>query len=314
VLYGPWIRFVPSLLFLSWPPQCSYVAHKKAQPINSIPTKPTASPMHVIFDNGTSAPTTPTATVASVASSPPPQVSSIGTPQSVISESTARPHVTDNNPTAGSSQVLEKSTPRLVSPTSLTIPDHHHSPPSISSPIPSLSQSYPQELDRERGVELLSPPSSGTSSPFTTFSPLAVPQVLSPFAVVQPLDHGPDPFSSEFDRWSVPHTPARGLSPSQHTASSSHYQSFPTSPLRPSPLDVNSDAHARTSHEELSQLSSPSPINFASPNALSPRSPHSNLSDLESMTDLDVMSEFGSDGSGGSWAEVSSPSGSAKRH
>lgn len=37
--------------------------------------------------------------------------------------------------------------------------------------IPSLSQVYPVELDYERGVELLSAPSSRADSPFSAFSP-----------------------------------------------------------------------------------------------------------------------------------------------
>ncbi|KAF7775670.1 hypothetical protein Agabi119p4_4063 [Agaricus bisporus var. burnettii] len=276
------------------------------QSIDTIPNT-TMSPTHVIFDSSTSAPTTPTATLKSSVPSPPPEVSSIGTPQTFISESTAQPMVTGDNATVGMSPVT-KSHPS---------PPRPDSPPRPSvSPIPSLSQSYPQEIDRERGVELLSPPSSGTSSPFTTFSPFVAPQALSPFAAIQPLDNDQDP-SSESDRWSSAHPASQGLSRrSQHTSTSSHYQSFPTSPTPPrSNLASSLDAmHIPSAHEEqLSQLSSPSPINFASPNALSPRSPHSNLSDLESMTDLDVMSEFGSDGSIASWAEVSSVSGSANR-
>jgi len=47
--------------------------------------------------------------------------------------------------------------------------------------VPSLSQSYPQELDYERGVILLSPPSSRSESPFSlaAFSPAMVHRTIS---------------------------------------------------------------------------------------------------------------------------------------
>ncbi len=49
--------------------------------------------------------------------------------------------------------------PQAVSPQLQTSPYSQH--------IPSLSQSYPQELDAEHGLELLSPPSSRADSPFS---------------------------------------------------------------------------------------------------------------------------------------------------
>lgn len=290
------------------------------------------SPTHVISD--TSAPTTPTTTtIPSRLSSPPPEVSPITTAQTFSSGSTVRPSVHGRAVLSGPSPLSQVHTlpstspPQAISshltPTSPTrasnpIPDY--SPPSFSSPIPSLSQSYPQELDRERGVELLSPPSSGTSSPFTTFSPLVAPQALSPFAVVQPLDRDPSP---EIDTWSS-NPASRALSPSQQTITSttaSHYQSLPASPTSSrsnlsSPVNVAREPLRSPSPHELSYLSSPSPVNFASPNALSPRSPHSDLSDLEFVTDIDAISDPGSDGSVGSdrsWTGIAPTPGSTSR-
>ncbi|KAF9443297.1 hypothetical protein P691DRAFT_421560 [Macrolepiota fuliginosa MF-IS2] len=286
------------------------------------------SPTHVIID--TSAPTTPTTvTLPSRDPSPPPQVSPI---QSTNSDSTLRPSTTSprnalsrpprlprvRTPPSASSPHPTIVTPTLANPAGAeeTGTASEHLPHSFSSPIPSLSQSYPQELDREHGVELLSPPSSGTSSPFTTFSPFVAPQALSPFTVVQPLDHNSSP---EIHSRS-PNPASRALSPSQSTTTSttqSSYQSLPTSPViatsnLSSPINVTHEqTRSPSPREELSYLSSPSPINFTSPDALSPRSPHSDLSDLDFESDVDVLSDQGSEGSDRSWAGVSSASGSS---
>ncbi|KXN88974.1 hypothetical protein AN958_06436 [Leucoagaricus sp. SymC.cos] len=303
--------------------------HVMDESINPIP-HPTMSPTHVIFD--TSAPTTPTTTSFSRLSSPPIQVSPL---QAADIESTL--HASPTRPSAPlkPSPLSQVRTPLPPLPTrapshsaspnpspispSATTPVPDRSPPSFPSPIPSLSQSYPQELDRERGVELLSPPSSGTSSPFTTFSPLVAPQALSPFAVVQPLDRNPSP---ETHSW-TPNPDSRSLSPHAITdATASVYRSLPASPTSPrsetfSPVNIVREPIRTPSPQEdpFSHPSLPVSGNFTSPNALSPRSPHSDLSDLDFESDLDVISDPGSEGSNRSWAGVSSNSGSSNgRH
>ncbi|KAJ3570039.1 hypothetical protein NP233_g4667 [Leucocoprinus birnbaumii] len=245
--------------------------HVMDESINPIP-HPTMSPTHVVFD-------TPLQRPSPLSQARKPLPPAHRTPTSPLSPSVTTP-----------------------------VPDTTYSPPSFSSPIPSLSQSYPQELDRERGVELLSPPSSGISSPFTTFSPLVAPQALSPFAVVQPLDRDPSPEGSH-PRSLNP--ASRSSSPSQHTVTDAEYRSLPTSPTWPlselsSPVHVAGEAVRSPSREEVGQ---PASINFTSPNALSPRSPHSDLSDLDLESDFDVISEQGSEGSGRSWAGISTGSG-----
>ncbi|PPQ65744.1 hypothetical protein CVT24_011777 [Panaeolus cyanescens] len=77
-------------------------------------------------------------------------------------------------PPASRSPLAQLPTPsnspptRLMSPSimsqSQTIPSAHHG---MGHHVPSLSQSYPQELDYEHGLELLSPPSSRSESPFS---------------------------------------------------------------------------------------------------------------------------------------------------
>lgn len=58
-----------------------------------------------------------------------------------------------------------------LSPTQSLLPPQAVSPQLQTSPysqhIPSLSQSYPQEIDAEHGLELVSPPSSRADSPFS---------------------------------------------------------------------------------------------------------------------------------------------------
>ncbi|KAG6868114.1 hypothetical protein C0993_007492 [Termitomyces sp. T159_Od127] len=63
-------------------------------------------------------------------------------------------------------------TPTPSSTLSSAAPQH---PPHSPGMIPSLSQSFPLELDQEHGIELLSAPSSRPESPFSAFS-----QPLSP--------------------------------------------------------------------------------------------------------------------------------------
>lgn len=283
------------------------------QSVNTVPHA-SMSPTHVIID--TSVPTTPTTTTTTLPSrlpSPPPQVSPM---HHTNSESTLRPAI--NAGSTASSEPHINTLPQTSTPASpprLVRSVAEYSPPSFSSPIPSLSQSYPQELDREQGIELLSPPSSGTTSPFSTFSPFVAPQTLSPYNVVQPLDR---PSSKAPERPSSP--TSRNASPITN-ASSSNYQSFasPSAPPSSSPfsspepsVSSNLSSPVQVTHNELrspsppnelSYLTSPSPVNFGSPHVLSPRSPHSDLSDLDLGSDVDVISEQGSDVS---WGGVSS--------
>jgi len=301
------------------------------QSIDSIP-HPTILPMHVEPDASSSAPTpaATSTTMPSVISSPQAQMSLLSTPTNV------HPSTNQTSVPLGPSHLSPVRTPlprslsrpspadaAQASPISRTATSSTldtYSPPSSSSPIPSLSQSYPQELDRERDVELLSHPSSGTSSPFTTFSPMvAAPQALSPFAVVQPFNQ--NPFSSEAETrhpWSL-NPASRSSSPSEHTITTdAEYCSLPVSPTLPQsnfvpPVHITSDTRQPVRSPLLQESPSPPPpqaahpqlINFTSPNPISPRL---DLSDLEFESDFDVMSDQGSEGSGRSWAAISAGS------
>ena len=299
------------------------------QSIEPIP-HPTISPMHVEPDAPSSIPT-PTATsttMPSVISSPQAQMSLSSTPTNVY------PSTNQTSVPLGPSHLSPVRTPlprslsrpspadaAQASPISRTVTSALDTCSPPSSLIPSLSQSYPQELDRERDVELLSHPSSGTSSPFTTFSPMvAAPQALSPFAVVQPLNQ--NPFSPEAETrhpWSL--NPAlRSSSPSEHTITTdAEYRSLPVSPTFlqsdfVSPVHITSDTCQPVRSPLLQESPPPAPppqaahpqlINFTSPNPISPRF---DLSDLEFESDFDVMSDQGSEGSGRSWAAISAGS------
>ncbi|CAA7259418.1 unnamed protein product [Cyclocybe aegerita] len=93
---------------------------------------------------------------------------------------------------------------------------------SIQQPILSLSQSYPQELDYEQGLELLSPPSSRAESPFSmadyspaanfrSFSPLGVNTNVRPESSLSPLSSvsASSAFSSVFSSPEMTHSPIR---------------------------------------------------------------------------------------------------------
>lgn len=305
--------------------------HNKMTPTQSINpiSHPIISPTHVISDaSGSSTPTT--TTVPSIISSPPVQVSPLSTPATIHSSSNQRPV------SLGPSSLSPVRTPLPPSPShpspaadaTRTSPVFHnvtssvldtYSPPSFSSPIPSLSQSYPQELDRERDVELLSHPSSGTPSPFTTFSPfVAAPQAFPPLTIDQPLNQIS---SSEVEtRHSRSlNIASRFSSSSQHTiATDAEYRSLPASPTLlqsnfSSPVHISDDIHQLIRSPLLQEgSSSPSP-STARPRLISftpqnPISPQFNLSDLELESDFDVMSDQGSEGSGRSWAAVSAGS------
>lgn len=291
----------------------------------------TISPMHVEPDAPSSPPTpTPTSTtMPSVFSSPQAQLSLLSTPTNIHPSTNQTPVPLGPSHLSPVRTLLPRSLSRpspvdaaQASPVPRTLTSSTldtYSPPSFSSPIPSLSQSYPQELDRERDVELLSHPSSGTSSPFTTFSPMvAAPQALSPFAVVQPFNQ--NPFSTEAETrhsWSL-NPASRSSSPSEHTITTdAEYCSLPVSPTLPqsnfiSPVHITSDTRQpvrspllQESPPPPAQVAHPQLINFTSPN---PISPHFDLSDLEFESDFDVMSDHGSEGSGRSWAAISAGS------
>ncbi|KAF5369693.1 hypothetical protein D9615_010148 [Tricholomella constricta] len=116
-----------------------------------VPTSPT----HVLFDP--SLPSTPISTLPSAKPSPSPHVSSL---REARSRSTLRSPPPLEAPGSLPTPAPSSDTASLV-PTRLSL-----SP----SSIPSLSQSYPQDLDHEHGIELLSAPSSRPDSPFSSFS------------------------------------------------------------------------------------------------------------------------------------------------
>ncbi|KAF8076967.1 hypothetical protein FPV67DRAFT_440652 [Lyophyllum atratum] len=111
------------------------------------------SPTHVLVDP--SIPSTPSSTLPSVQPSPSPRVSSLrATPSQSTLRSPPPHHGPGLLPTPAASASGDLFSPTPLSPTS----------------VPSLSQSYPQDLDHEHGLELLSAPSSQPDSPFSSFS------------------------------------------------------------------------------------------------------------------------------------------------
>ncbi|KAG6888518.1 hypothetical protein C0995_007761 [Termitomyces sp. Mi166 len=124
------------------------------------------TPTHVLVDP--SAPSTPSSTMPSIEDSPVPH----STPLREASSSN-----TFRSPPPSSSRGLGLlPTPAMSSTLSPTPPQH----PSLSpGMIPSLSQSFPLELDQEHGIELLSAPSSRPDSPFSTFSEPLSPSIHS---------------------------------------------------------------------------------------------------------------------------------------
>ncbi|PPQ92763.1 hypothetical protein CVT25_003872 [Psilocybe cyanescens] len=64
-------------------------------------------------------------------------------------------------------QSMLLGTANSTTPTSASIISSSSHPLQHSYTVPSLSQSYPQDLDYEHGLELLSPPSSRSESPFS---------------------------------------------------------------------------------------------------------------------------------------------------
>ncbi|KAG6865058.1 hypothetical protein C0991_005377 [Blastosporella zonata] len=172
------------------------------------------SPTHVLADP--SIPSTPSTTMPSIEASPAPRVAPL---REASSHSTLHLPPPVRHQGLG---LLPTPTPSTV--LSPDVPQRAQLSPGM---IPSLSQSFPLELDHEHGVELLSAPSSRPDSPFSTFS--------------------------------------RPLSPSVHgtNLSSTNYYSF----------------------------SSPNTLSSAE-NALSPlpRPPSRSLSDLDFLSDMDLMS------------------------
>lgn len=114
------------------------------------------SPTHIIFDP--SLPSTPSSTAPSAGASPSVRISTL---HGTVSESTLR------SPPPG--EVPGRlPTPDLTSIASS--PGATHLQTLSPAYIPSLSQTYPLELDHEHGLELLSAPSSRPDSPFSNFS------------------------------------------------------------------------------------------------------------------------------------------------
>ncbi|TFK33198.1 hypothetical protein BDQ12DRAFT_769180 [Crucibulum laeve] len=199
--------------------------HRRAatldESINPIPYIP-MSPTHVIFDP--SLPSTPseTSTLPSRVSTPPPQVSPM------------RP-----NTTSSATLEVQQSTP-IGSPTVSRTPQvqPQQVPPPVGyvpAPyVPSLSQVYPQELDAEHGIELLSPPSSRSVSPFSNLSAASLSSPPPTFHSLAPAPTNQNQHDNE-------------------TASDSNYISFPSTASSPVQIE-----------RSLSAFSSPSPVTFAS--------------------------------------------------
>ena len=128
------------------------------QPTHEIPFVP-MSPTHIIYD--VSEPSTPTSTLPSRPSSISARVSSLHETPSELTLRTPLPADPEIRVPALDSSIISSAgtspNPALATTQSLR-------------PVPSLSQSYPQELDYEHGLELLSAPSSRPDTPFSSFS------------------------------------------------------------------------------------------------------------------------------------------------
>ncbi|KAG6915909.1 hypothetical protein DXG01_009279 [Tephrocybe rancida] len=159
------------------------------------------SPTHVLVDP--SIPSTPSSTLPSIEASPAPRVTPL---REASSRSTLR-----SPPPAPPQGLGLLPTPAPSTTLSPGVPQRAPLSPGM---IPSLSQSFPFELDQEHGVELLSAPSSRPDSPFSTFS-----------QPVSPSVHGTNLSSANYYSFSSPNTftagnvisplvrpPSRGLS------------------------------------------------------------------------------------------------------
>ncbi|KAG6876370.1 hypothetical protein C0992_013177 [Termitomyces sp. T32_za158] len=116
-------------------------------------------PTHVIIDPSAS---TPSSTMPSIDASPSVPLREVGS------------HVSSSATLCSPPPNLPRGLGLLPTPpaSSPAAPQH---PPQSHGMIPSLSQSFPLELDQEHGIELLSAPSSRPDSPFSALS-----QPLSP--------------------------------------------------------------------------------------------------------------------------------------
>ncbi|GLB34337.1 hypothetical protein LshimejAT787_0112210 [Lyophyllum shimeji] len=219
------------------------------------------SPTHVLID--TSVSSTPSSTLPSVKPSPSPRVSSLREPSS---QSTLRSPLLPEDPTL-------LPTPAPSNPAVSPLPSALPTPLSPTS-IPSLSESYPQDLDHEHGLELLSAPSSHPDSPFSVFS-----HPLSPAAHESTLS-GSNYYS---------------FSPT----SSPDLLSADTNPNMRSPQNQNlSSPRIRPPSRGLSDLDFLSDFDEREVEAMSPRSP---VSVDEALLFDDGT---GSERSGSSWASA----------
>ncbi|KAJ3506031.1 hypothetical protein NLJ89_g7100 [Agrocybe chaxingu] len=145
------------------------------------------------------------------------------------------PNLTPTSPEASVSPInlLSAPVPVPATPNLQGFADNHasstptanqfqHPSYSIQQPVLSLSQSYPQELDYEQGLELLSPPSSRAESPFSmadyspaanfrSFSPLGLNTNVRPESSLSRLSSvsATSDFSSVFSSPEMTHSPMR---------------------------------------------------------------------------------------------------------
>ena len=151
------------------------------------------SPTHIIYD--TSEPSTPASTLPSRGSSVSARVSSLRETPSLIARLPLALDSKEATAVDASVTISSANSPPL-SPTSPTIRSQYG--------VPSLSQSYPQELDYEHGLELLSAPSSRPDTPFSSMS-----QALSANDTSQ---HHSLYYSLSPNASSPPRAPSRSLS------------------------------------------------------------------------------------------------------
>ncbi|KAH6908145.1 hypothetical protein BKA70DRAFT_1427390 [Coprinopsis sp. MPI-PUGE-AT-0042] len=322
-------RFSPAEVAKDLPPLPGSPA-TKAEIHEFAPTYPTLRPLAIpVRQRSTSSEEGFADSVASSATS----ARTVRPPISFLSQLEEQPDVRESNFT-------RPSLPRLPSSSSERTFDDFSSPVSqraaispIASPtastspqlIPSLSQSYPQELDYEHNVVLLSPPSSRSESPFSVLGNGE--GVGSPFVGFGALGESPnkarnDASDKSTPVSSAPHSPSESPASQYISMPGSNRSSVPGSPTPAqgrsgvasanpfvdpgtprtptTALDIDSDL---SDWEHAGSVNSPSPPRPVS-GAVS--SPERGAAGFGSDDDDDVFSDSGlSEASLSSWASVS---------
>ncbi|KAF5322314.1 hypothetical protein D9619_000140 [Psilocybe cf. subviscida] len=213
----------------------------------------------------------------------------------------------------GQEHISPPTSPIRRSPSPVTASEHVPHQSIITEPqpspyfVPSLSQSYPQDLDYEHGLELLSPPSSRADSPFSMaeLSPHEGLQTLSGTSAFSSVVSSPSPLAmglgnQSFDAISPPQmhleptfSPLRSPTSVTNSARSTTYLSFdsePSSPRRAATASSSSPSPA------LGSAAQPTPVRasfirdhmYADPAAMVPSFPPQSAQDSSALGLLNV--------------------------